>query len=114
LLNFRVCTSEVFRNRVIDGSGPQRKRPQIDPKIAILTYYHYPCHHPVLTNIFAKELAKIKKVVWLLQGDVARGRVKRWHNSVVLLKKASSVKALLQIFPISSPVPVFCSVCSNY
>jgi len=63
-------------------------------KIAILTYYHYPCHHPVLTNIFAKELAKIKKVVWLLQGDVSRGRVKRWHNSVVLLTKSIIRKSL--------------------
>jgi glycosyltransferase involved in cell wall biosynthesis len=63
-------------------------------KIAILTYYHYPCHHPVLTNIFAKELAKIKKVVWLLQGDVSRGSVKRWHNSVVLLRKSTIRKSL--------------------
>jgi hypothetical protein len=56
-------------------------------KVAILTYYHHPCNHPVLTNIFAKELAKTNAVVWFLQGDVSRGKVQRWQNSTVFLKK---------------------------
>jgi glycosyltransferase involved in cell wall biosynthesis len=56
-------------------------------KIAILSYYHHPCNHPVLTNVFAKELAKTKKIVWFLRGDVSKGMIRRWHNSTVLLNK---------------------------
>jgi glycosyltransferase involved in cell wall biosynthesis len=66
--------------------------------IAILTYYHYPCHHPVLTNIFAKELAKNNQVVWLLQGDVTKGRIKRWHNSIVLLSRGMLKKCVSAFF----------------
>jgi hypothetical protein len=29
----------------------------IKKKIIILTYYHFPCYHPVLESLFAKELA---------------------------------------------------------
>lgn len=56
-------------------------------KIIILTYYDFPCQHPVLENIFAKELAKKHEIVWLFQGDVSQGNKLQWHNSQVLLSK---------------------------
>jgi glycosyltransferase involved in cell wall biosynthesis len=59
-------------------------------KIAILTYYHFPCDHPVLENVFAKELGKKHDVIWFLQGNIARGNVKRWYNSDVILSRKAS------------------------
>ena len=56
-------------------------------KIAILAYYHFPCDHPVLENVFAKELGRRHDVIWLLQGNVSRGNSTRWHNSDVLLSR---------------------------
>ena len=56
-------------------------------KIIILTYYRFPCTHPVLKNVFARELGREYEVVWLFQGDVSRGRMLKWHNSQVLLSR---------------------------
>ena len=50
-------------------------------KIAILAYYHFPCDHPVLENIFAKELARDQEVVFYIQGDTSKGSKQQWHNS---------------------------------
>ena len=50
-------------------------------KIAILAYYHFPCEHPVLENIFAKELARDQEVVFYFQGDTSKGSKQQWHNS---------------------------------
>ena len=54
-------------------------------KIVIVTYYHFPCTHPVLENVFAKELARDREFVWLFQGDTSKGRMDKWHNSRVVL-----------------------------
>ena len=56
-------------------------------KIAILTYYHFPCDEPVLENVFAKELGSRHDIIWLFQGDVSRGTSTRWYNSDVLLSR---------------------------
>jgi glycosyltransferase involved in cell wall biosynthesis len=61
-------------------------------KIAILTYYHFPCDHPVLENVFAKELGKKHDVIWLLQGNVSKGNLKRWYNSNVILSRKATGK----------------------
>lgn len=58
-------------------------------KIIIITYYHFPCTHPVLENIFAKELAREHEISWLFQGDISRGRRLKWHNSQVLLVRGT-------------------------
>jgi glycosyltransferase involved in cell wall biosynthesis len=63
--------------------------------IVILSYYHFPCNHPVLENVFAKELGKELNIIWLLQGAVKGGRRHRWHNSEVQLTKAMKGKGLL-------------------
>jgi glycosyltransferase involved in cell wall biosynthesis len=55
--------------------------------IIILSYYHYPCDEPVLENIFAKEIGKNLKVTFLLQGDLSKGQIQKWHNSQVILTK---------------------------
>ena len=57
-------------------------------KIIILTYYHFPCDHRVLENVFAKGLGREHEVIWLFQGDVSKGRVQKWHNSQVLLSRS--------------------------
>jgi hypothetical protein len=54
-------------------------------KIVIITYYHFPCNHAVLKNVFAKELAREHEIIWLFQGDISRGRNFKWHNSKVML-----------------------------
>jgi len=59
-----------------------------DKKIIILTYYNFPCTHPVLGNVFAKELGRNHEIIWLLQGDIAKGKKKKWFNSHVLLTRA--------------------------
>ena len=56
-------------------------------RIIILTYYPFPCSHPVLENVFARKLGKEHEVTWLFQGDVSTGRKQRWHNSQVLLSR---------------------------
>lgn len=57
-------------------------------KIIILSYYHFPCNHPVLENVFAKEIGRQHNIIWLLQGDIAHGKKRRWHNSQVFVTKA--------------------------
>jgi glycosyltransferase involved in cell wall biosynthesis len=57
----------------------------IKKKIIILTYYHFPCYHPVLESLFAKELARNHEITWLFQGDISKGRNLRWHKSKVML-----------------------------
>lgn len=56
-------------------------------KIIILTYYYYPCTEPVLENVFAKELGKKHDIMWLMQGDISKGKIRKWHNSTVFLTK---------------------------
>jgi len=59
-----------------------------EKKIIILTDYHFPCTHPVLENVFAKELGRKHEIIWLLQGDISKGKERRWFNSQVLLTRA--------------------------
>jgi glycosyltransferase involved in cell wall biosynthesis len=71
--------------------------------ILIITYYFFPCSHPVLENVFAKELAKKLNIIWLFQGDITKGKIQKWHNSLVFLSNkyvGNSVqnKILNQIF----------------
>jgi glycosyltransferase involved in cell wall biosynthesis len=54
-------------------------------KIIILTYYHFPCFHPVFEVVFAKELARKHEIIWIFQGDIAKGRNLKWHKSKVML-----------------------------
>lgn len=56
-------------------------------KIIMLSYYHYPCNEPVLENVFAKELGESLKIIFFMQGDLSKGRIKKWHNSQVILTK---------------------------
>jgi glycosyltransferase involved in cell wall biosynthesis len=56
-------------------------------EIIILSYYHYPCDEPVLENVFAKELGKHLKITFLMQGDISKGQIQKWHNSNVILTK---------------------------
>lgn len=56
-------------------------------KIVIITYYHFPCTHPVLENVFAKELASEHEIIWIFKGDISRGRNFKWHHSQVMLVK---------------------------
>jgi len=56
-------------------------------KIIILTYYRFPCSHPVLENVFARELGSEYEITWLFQGDISKGRKQKWHNSQVLLSR---------------------------
>lgn len=56
-------------------------------KIIILTYYRFPCSHPVLENVFARELGREHDITWLFQGDISKGRKRKWHNSQVLLSR---------------------------
>lgn len=56
-------------------------------KIIIVTYYRFPCSHPVLENVFAKELGREYDITWLFQGDISKGKRQKWHNSQVLLSR---------------------------
>ena len=56
-------------------------------KIIIVTYYRFPCSHPVLENVFARELGREHDITWLFQGDISKGRKRKWHNSQVLLSR---------------------------
>ena len=56
-------------------------------KIVILSYYNYPCTHPVLENVFAKELGRDFDITWIFPGDTSKGKTIKWHNSRVLLIK---------------------------
>jgi glycosyltransferase involved in cell wall biosynthesis len=59
-------------------------------KIAVLAYYHFPCDHPVLENVFAKEIGSRHDLVFLLQGNVSGGNSTKWFNSNVLLSRKVS------------------------
>lgn len=54
-------------------------------KILITTYYKFPCRHPVLENVFAKELAKNYDIYWVFNGNKTGDMQLRWHNSHVIL-----------------------------
>lgn len=54
-------------------------------RLIILSYYHFPCHHPVLENVFAKTLGHYVDILWLFNGDTSKGRTYKWHNSTVYL-----------------------------
>ena len=56
-------------------------------EIIILSYYQYPCDEPVLENVFAKALGKHFKITFLMQGDIQKGEIQKWHNSKVILVK---------------------------
>lgn len=58
-------------------------------KVVIITHYHFPCTHPVLENVFAKELAREHEIIWLFQGDISRGRNFKWHKSKVILVRGT-------------------------
>ena len=62
--------------------GKHNLKKENKKRVLILSYYRYPCSHPVLENVFAKELGKICNIVWLFQGEAnaTEGR-RRWHNS---------------------------------
>ncbi len=59
-----------------------------EKKIIIITNYNFPCTHPMLENVFAKELGRKHRIIWLLQGDISKGKKKKWFNSQVLLTRA--------------------------
>lgn len=59
-------------------------------KIIILTKYTYPCYHPVMENVFAKEIGKKLDVLFLLKGNFPIRKKYKWHNSYVILSKINS------------------------
>ncbi len=61
--------------------------PSNKSKVLFWTYYRYPCTHPVLENIFAKNIGNFCDSLWLLQGDTSSGNVKRWYESKVILSR---------------------------
>ncbi|MCK5509108.1 MAG: glycosyltransferase [Desulfobacterales bacterium] len=63
-------------------------------KILFVSYYRFPCSHPVLENVFAKELGLEYEITFLLQGDLSHGRVRKWHNANVILAKAIKGKSI--------------------
>lgn len=54
-------------------------------RVLISAYYYHPCTHPVLENVFAKELGKTTNIIWFLQGDRRNVRVDNWFNSRVYI-----------------------------
>ena len=66
-------------------------------KIVILSYYHFPCSHPVLENVFAKELGSDHDIIWLFQGDTSNGNKLKWHNSEVLLTKSLQGNSMITV-----------------
>ena len=53
--------------------------------IVVLSSYFFPCSHPVLENVFAKELGRDFEIIFLFKGDISKGRKQQWHNTQVVL-----------------------------
>jgi len=64
-------------------------------RLIILSYYHFPCHHPVLENVFAKTLGRYIDILWLFQGDTSNGKTFRWYNSTVRLCRVLKGNSLI-------------------
>ncbi len=54
-------------------------------RILITTYYEFPCRHPVLESVFAKEIAKKCDIYWIFSGKKTGDMQLKWHNSQVIL-----------------------------
>ena len=57
-------------------------------KILVLCYYKFPCNHPVIENVFAKEMGKRKDVFFIFSSTSVASHFIKWHNSKVILVKA--------------------------
>jgi glycosyltransferase involved in cell wall biosynthesis len=68
----------------------------------ILSYHFFPCHHPVLENVFAKELGRKKNIKFLFQGNLSNGQKRIWHNAKIYLVKG--FKSNLWIFTIINKI----------
>ena len=55
--------------------------------ILMLSYYSYPCSHPVLKNIFAKEVGKIASINWIFRTEEDDLQDK-WENSDLILVRS--------------------------
>jgi len=64
-------------------------------RLIILSYYHFPCYHPVLENVFAKTLGHYIDILWLFQGDTSQGKTCRWYNSTVYLCRVLKGNSLI-------------------
>lgn len=56
-------------------------------KLVIMSRYEYPCSHPVLENVFAKEIAKNIDIDFILKGKNNGKNIIRWHNARIILSR---------------------------
>jgi glycosyltransferase involved in cell wall biosynthesis len=66
-------------------------------QVVFISYYRF-CPdgmEQVVENVFSKELGRICDLIFLLQGDLRKGRIQRWNNADVWVSGLTSRKGLV-------------------